>query len=118
MTGSLLETAAVEAAPAGFGQAKVTAAPPAPAGAARGIVIGNSESLEALRARWGDLSTRNAGELRELAPRYRLATDGRPAPFSLLAGPFGTNDDAQRTCANLRAKGVTCRVSDYSGSAF
>ncbi len=118
VTGSLPETPAVEAAPAGFGPAKVTPAPPAPAGAPRGILIGSSESLEALRSRWGELSARNAGELRELAPRYRLATDGRQAPFSLLAGPFGTNDDAQRTCANLRAKGVTCRVSDYSGSAF
>ena len=113
VTGSLPATSGK--ALGGFGQTKVVAAPP---GRPRGILIGSSESLENLRARWAELSTSNAGDLRELTPRYRLATDGRQAPFALLAGPFGTNDDAQRTCANLKAKGVACRVSDYSGSAF
>lgn len=107
-TGSVPEAAAPAPAPA---------APKAPA-SARGIEIGTAESLEALRARWGDLTGRNAEVLGDLAPRYRIAADGRAAPFTLLAGPFTTSDDALRTCNTLRSRGVSCRVGAYSGNAF
>ena len=83
----------------------------------RAIEIGNSESLEGLRTKWGDLSGRNP-ELGDLAPRYRLTADGRQAPFTLLAGPFDTPDAAARTCDALKSKGVTCRVGAYTGNAF
>ena len=110
-------TAQVAAAPAvgGFGQPKVVAAPPS---GPRAVEIGSSESLDGLRAKWGDLTSRNGDVLADLAPRYRLAADGRQAPFTLLAGPFETPADATRACTVLRAKGVSCRVSAYGGNAF
>lgn len=102
---------------------EAVAPPPAPSApkaqaSARAIEIGSAESLDALRARWGDLTGRNGEVLAALAPRYRLAADGRAAPFTLLAGPFATSDDALRTCNTLRSRGVTCRVGAYSGNAF
>lgn len=100
-----------------IGPAKVVTAPPK-ATTPRGIVIGSSDSLETLRTRWGELSTRNSADLSGLSPRYRLAADGRQAPFSLLAGPFDSPAAAQRACANLRTKGVACQVADYAGSSL
>ena len=103
----------------GFAAAKVIGTAPAPAATSpRGIVIGNSDSLETLRVRWGELSSRNGDALKDLSPKYKLAGDGRQAPFSLVAGPFGSNADATKTCAALKANGVACRVSDFGGSAF
>lgn len=99
---------------AGFGQPKVTPAAPA---APRAIEIGSSDSLEGLRAKWGDIAARNPEVVGEAAPRYRLSADGRQAPFTLLAGPYDAAD-AARACAALKAKGVACRVSSYGGNAF
>ena len=115
-----ITTGSVSASPAPATTAALTAAPKT--GAApprqRGIEIGSADSLEGLRSRWGDISGRNAEVLGDAAPRYRIASDGRPAPFTLVAGPFGTTEDAIRTCGQLRQKGVTCRVGDFTGSAF
>jgi hypothetical protein len=127
VTGSLPEPAASSSSAASaqppvppaavIGPAKVVPATPK-ASAPRGIVIGSSDSLETLRSRWGELSARNSADLSGLSPRYKLAADGRQAPFSLLAGPFDSPAAAQRACASLRAKGVACQVGDYAGSSL
>lgn len=101
-------------------------APPVPAavpkqavqGAPRGIEIASADSLEDLRTKWGDIAGRNPDVVGDLSPRYRLSTDGRRAPFALVAGPFASTAEAAKTCAALKAKGVVCRVSDFAGSAF
>ncbi len=111
-TGSVNTAPASAASPAPV--PKTGAAPPRQ----RGIEIGSADSLEGLRSRWGDISGRNGDVLAGAAPRYRIASDGRPSPFTLVAGPFGSTEDAIRTCGQLRQKGVTCRVSDFTGSAF
>lgn len=109
-TGSVPE-AASPAAPA-------AKAPPPPV-SPRAIEIGSAESLDGLRAKWGEIASRNADVLADAAPRYRLAADGRAAPFTLLAGPFETPADATRACNALRAKGVACRVGGaFTGNAF
>ena len=113
-TGSVPEAPPPTAAPV---SPMKTAVVTPPRSGPRAIEIGNSESLEGLRAKWGDLSGRNP-ELGDLAPRYRLTADGRQAPFTLLAGPFDTPDAATRTCDALKSKGVTCRVGAYTGNAF
>ena len=117
-TGSVPDAATTAPAAATVGTMKTAVVPPpTPRVGPRAVEIGSSESLEGLRAKWGDLAGRNP-ELGELAPRYRLTADGRQAPFTLLAGPFDTPDSATRTCDALRAKGVTCRVAAYTGNAF
>jgi hypothetical protein len=126
VTGSLPDTAPAALAPPPAtvsAPPKVVMAPPPPAAqpktsAPRGIVIGSSDSLETLRTRWSELSTRNSADLSGLSPRYKLAADGRQAPFSLLAGPFDSPAAAQRACASLRSKGVACQVGDYAGSSL
>ncbi len=100
----------------GFGPPRV--APATPPTGPRAIEIGSGESLEALRSKWSELTGRNGDVLGDLSPRYRLAADGRSAPFTLLAGPFETPADATRTCNALRAKGLACRVGAYGGNAF
>lgn len=116
-TGSVPDAAARAAAgPAtpAFGPAKVAAAPTSP----RGIEIGTADSLDGLRAKWGELTGRNAAALGGLSPRYRLSADGRSAPFTLLAGPFESSAEATKVCNSMRASGVACRVGAYSGNAF
>jgi hypothetical protein len=97
-----------------FGPARVV---PAPANQ-RAIEIGAGESLDNLRAKWGELSRRDAQTLGALSPRYRLSADGRAAPFTLLAGPFDNSAEANRACSTLRTKGISCRVGAYAGNAL
>ena len=86
---------------------------------ARGIEIAAAESLDGLRSQWSALSSRNAAALQRLEPRYRISTaNNSQTPFTLLAGPFANTTDAARACAQLRAGGVTCRVSDFGGNGL
>ena len=119
-------TTAVAAAPVAtpFTSAKVTpasqvAAPAAQqAAVSRGIVIADADSLDGLRTRWTEISGRNAA-LKRLEPRYRISdASNSQTPFTLLAGPFTSTEDAARTCAQLRASGVSCRVSEFTGNGL
>lgn len=103
-----------------FGQAKVSppAAPAAATQAVRGIEIADADSLDSLRSRWHALSNQHAGALKQLEPRYRISASGGGNPFTLLAGPFQSTADAAKACAQLRAGGVACKVSDYSGNGL
>lgn len=98
-----------------FGQAKVS---PPVAAAVRGIEIADADSLDGLRSRWQSLSSQHAGALKQLEPRYRISASGGGNPFTLLAGPFQSTAEATRACAQLRAGGVACKVSDYSGNGL
>lgn len=117
-TGSVPDAAGATTPVAGFGQTKVTPAAAPGQGGPRAIEIASSDTLDGLRAKWGELSGRNGDVLGDLAPRYRLSADGRSAPFTLLAGPIENAAEATRICATLRAKGLTCRVGAFSGNAF
>ncbi len=110
-TGSVPDASAATAAAAA--QAK-----PAPPPSPRAVEIGSFDSLDGLRSRWSDISGRNSEVLGSMAPRYRLAADGRATPFTLLAGPFETTADATKACTALRAKGVPCRVGAFGGNSF
>jgi hypothetical protein len=114
-TGSVpAATARPAPAPSSFGPAQVVLPPANP----RAIEIGSGESLDSLRAKWGELTSRDTQTLGALSPRYRLSADGRAAPFTLLAGPFGNTAEANRACGALRAKGIACRVGAYAGNSL
>ncbi len=114
-TGSVPETRPPTAASAPtFGPAKVVPAPANP----RAIEIGSGESLDSLRAKWGELSSRDSQTLGTLSPRYRLAADSRSAPFTLLAGPFNNPAEATKACTALRARGIACRVGAFGGNSL
>lgn len=101
------------AAAVAFGAPKVVAAVPS-----SGIEIGAAESLDGLRESWATIANGNVDVLRRAAPRYRISADGRAKPFTLIAGPFATPAEASKACASLRARGVPCRVSEFSGSVM
>jgi|GEM_PF-1649674 len=103
------------AAPVAFGAAKVTQPPP---GRTLGIELSGGESLEALRLGWEQLTRQHAQVLAGLSPRYRTALQGEEQPLRLVAGPFASQADANRACAQLRSKQVACRVGAYTGNAL
>ncbi len=81
------------------------------------IEIASAESLDALRNRWGEIRGRTPA-LRKLAPRYRITADGAGAPFRLLAGPFTEPGEAARACSQLKARGYSCALGYYTGTAL
>ncbi|HXF55353.1 MAG TPA: SPOR domain-containing protein, partial [Hyphomicrobiaceae bacterium] len=103
------------AAPIALGAAKVTPPPPA---RTLGIELSGGESLEALRLGWEQLTRQHAQVLAGLSPRYRTALQGEEQPLRLVAGPFASQADANRACAQLRSKQVACRVGAYTGNAL
>lgn len=107
-------------APAAPPPAHAKAPPPAPpaAQAIRGIEIADADSLDGLRSRWQALSSQHAGALKQLEPRYRISANGAGNPFTLLAGPFPSPAEASKACAQLKASGVACKVSDYTGNGL
>jgi SPOR domain len=36
----------------------------------------------------------------------------------LVAGPFASAADAQRACADLKARGATCQTAEFNGEAL
>ena len=109
--------AAPVAAAAPFAAAKVV--PSVALDGTRGIEIADAESLEGLRTRWVALADRNPAVLKRLQPRYRISSAGNSeTPFTLLAGPFANTAEAARSCAQLRAAGVTCRIGEYTGNGL
>lgn len=113
-TGSL--PSASQAPPAAVAKAPATGK--AVVATPRGIEIGSADLIDTLKARWGEVRQRSPDAVAALGARYRLASDGRANPFTLLAGPFTSTDEAVKACATLRSRGVSCRVSSFSGSAL
>jgi septal ring-binding cell division protein DamX len=102
------------AAPVAFSAPKVSA----PAPRTLGIELSGGESLEALRLGWDQLARQHGQVLRGLSPRYRTAIQGEEQPLRLVAGPFASQADANRACAQLRSKQVACRVGAFTGNAL
>lgn len=104
------------AGPISFGAPKVVVAAPS---TPTGIEIADAESLDGLRQSWSALSSGNTDVLRRLSARYRISSDAsRDKPFTLLAGPFPTPAEARRACIALKARGVNCKVGDFTGNAM
>jgi hypothetical protein len=112
-----IATGAIPQSPAAavaFGAPKVTTAAPR----TLGIELSGGESLEVLRLGWDQLARQHSQVLHGLTPRYRTATQGEEQPLRLVAGPFASQADANRACAQLRSKQVACRVGAFTGNAL
>ena len=81
-----------------------------------GLLIASGPSLESIRLSWSVLSQNHEPVLGGLEPRILPSTDG--SAFHLIAGPFGSDADAQKACAALKSKGVGCKPADYIGAAL
>ena len=82
-----------------------------------GIRLTAAPSVDALRLSWSLMSERYASELNGLQPRY-VAGGAPAAPYSLVAGPFSDQSEAQRRCALLIARGIPCSVDSFTGNAL
>lgn len=97
-----------------FGPPQVKAAAPEPAGP-RGIQIATGPSVDALRISWMLLSERHKEILRVYEPRFVPSSGASGSGFRLIAGPIENAAAANRVCAELRARRVTCGVSAFGG---
>jgi SPOR domain len=88
--------------------------PAAPAARAFGLELAISTSPEALRLNWELLNEQHGAVLAGLSPRS--APKGKN--LHLLAGPFDTAAKAAGACKKLEARGLSCTVAPFSGSAL
>lgn len=78
-----------------------------------GIEIARAPTLEGLRLSWALLGEKHADLLRGLQPRYVGGKAGRS--FALVAGPFASKSQADRLCATLAFKGLSCSPTPFTG---
>lgn len=97
-----------------FGTPQVKPAASAPE-SPRGIQIATGPSVDALRISWMLLSERHKEILRSYEPRFVPSTSGSGPAYRLIAGPIDSTGAANKVCAELRAKRVTCGVSAFGG---
>ena len=91
------------------------AAPPVNSGS-QGLMIASGPSLESIRLSWTVLKLNHSDVLGALEPRFVPSGDG--SAFNLIAGPFGSDADAQKACGALKAHGVGCKATEYTGGAL
>jgi hypothetical protein len=91
------------------------ATPTAPAGDAAALDLGGYRSLASLRRSWGDMTSRYAEFGAKMEPLARLRETDNGMEARLLAGPYPNQAEAAKSCMRLKALGVTCTVTGYSG---
>ncbi|TBW36968.1 SPOR domain-containing protein [Siculibacillus lacustris] len=82
------------------------------------IDLGGYRSLASLRRSWTDLAGRHAELGRGLEPLARLRESDTGMEARLLAGPYPSQAEAAKSCMRLRAAGIGCSVTTYSGQAL
>jgi hypothetical protein len=87
----------------------------APTGTIAAIDLGGYRSLVSLKKSWSDLTERYTefGNGIEALARLRETDTGMEA--RLVAGPYPSQNDAAKACIRLRALGVTCAVTGFTG---
>ncbi len=81
-----------------------------------GLLIASGPSVDAMRLSWNVITQNHGVALGPVEPRILPAGDG--SVFQLIAGPYATDADAAKACANLRSRGVTCRMTEFTGAAL
>jgi hypothetical protein len=79
------------------------------------LAFGESRSLEALKARWADLSSRHPVQLGALTPLVLTRQAANGPAFMLLAGPVANAVRAADTCRTLRASAISCEATLFVG---
>lgn len=80
-----------------------------------GVLLAIGPSIDALRLSWALLQDKHRTTLKSLEPRV---TGGDSEAYTLIAGPIASQSDAQKICAALKSRGVTCRPAAFEGSAL
>ncbi len=90
---------------------------PAPT-SATGVRLAIGPSIAALQLNWRLLSDRNKDAIGHLKPRYTVSGPSNNKTYELVAGPIGTEVQAEIVCSVLSQRGYPCKVGTYSGSAL
>jgi len=80
-----------------------------------GIEIGSVAKQDALRPLWREFLTNHAALVAGLQPRRVLAPDKK---WRLIAGPFGSADEASQACALFKKASRPCEATVYAGDAL
>jgi hypothetical protein len=80
-----------------------------------GIEIGAVAKQDALRPLWREFLTNHAALVAGLQPRRVLAPDKK---WRLIAGPFGSADEASQACALFKKASRPCEATVYAGDAL
>jgi hypothetical protein len=118
-TAEISETPETPAAPPATESAALdpTALPPAANdGSTRyGIEIGSVAKQDGLRPLWREFLTNHAALVAGLQPRRVLAPDKK---WRLIAGPFGSADEASQACALFKKASRPCEATVYAGDSL
>ena len=82
----------------------------------QGVLIASGPSLDSVRLSWSVLHDKHGAVLGSLEPRVVPAGDG--SAFNLIAGPFASDAEVQAACTSLKAQGVGCKPSVFTGAAL
>jgi hypothetical protein len=80
-----------------------------------GIEIGTVAKQDALRPLWREFLTNHAALVAGLQPRRVLAPDKK---WRLIAGPFGSADEASQACALFKKASRPCEATVYAGDGL
>lgn len=97
--------------------AMVTAAiaPTAASGEVAALDLGGYRSLSSLKKAWSDMTGRYGEFGAKMEPLARLRETETGMEARLLAGPYTSQTEAAKSCMRLKALGVGCAVTTYSG---
>ena len=98
----------------GFGTTVVKATPEP-----LGLLLATGPSVDALRLSWMLLNERHKATLKKLEPRAATGPEGSSGPsYQLIVGPVRNIDEANRLCAQLKARKVNCAPAQFAGEAL
>lgn len=82
---------------------------------AAALDLGGHRSLASLKRAWSDMTTRYSEFGARMEPLARLRETDSGMEARLLAGPYSNQAEAAKSCMRLKALGVSCAVTTYSG---
>lgn len=104
--------AAAAAAPAPVEVVKVQ---PVGGATVAAIDLGGYRSLASLKKSWSDMSDRYAEFGHGIEPLARLRETDSGMEARLVAGPYSSQQEAAKACIRMKAFGVSCQVTGYTG---
>lgn len=111
-----MKTASAEPVPQKEPDSKATAAADDQKGAKDyAVQLGAYASVEKATAEWESLKARGGALLADLLPKREEVSTGGKAMYRLKAGPLPNTASAKARCDGLKAKGLPCVITTFSG---
>lgn len=88
---------------------------PVPATEMAALDLGGYRTLASLKKSWADMTGRYGEFGAKMEPLARLRETENGMEARLLAGPYPNQTEAAKSCMRLKAMGVGCAVTTYSG---